>query len=66
MMTFDEIRKNAMRAVSQRSKANADIIRQIEIDYATKQRKFFESELLFGTLAMAMAITTFIFCLLGA
>lgn len=64
MMTMEEIYANAMRGVSQRSKSNADIIRQIEIDYATRQRKFNESELFFGALGYATALITFIYCLI--
>jgi len=64
MMTMEEIYANAMRGVSQRSKSNADIIRQIEIDYATRQRKFNESELFFGALGYATAVLVFVLCIL--
>lgn len=63
-ITMQEIYKNAERAVYSRSKKQSDIFRQMEIDYATKQRKFYESELFFGALGYATAVITFIYCLI--
>jgi hypothetical protein len=63
MMTMDDIRANAMKAVSVRSKAQADAILNMEIDYINEARRFRNREFAAAVIGYATATFLTLFCL---
>ena len=63
MMTMDEIRANAMKAVSVRSKIQSDIIRTIEINQMTRAINNRNREFTAAFIGYATATILMLFCI---